>query len=145
MRRRKMKRSVVASFLSIVFFLFLASVFFMASPIVAQEHPGREKIEIHTSTVEGYGLVYALYHFPERKTWHLMVTITGPEGSKVEKGKVGFLVVGPDGSKQKAMAMGMKGSYGADVDIGEKGVYTVKTKAIIGDRKLFDRFKYEVR
>ena len=74
-----------------------------------------------------------------------MATITGPEGSKVEKGKVGFLVKGPDGSKQKAMAMGMKGSYGADVDIGEKGVYTVKTKAVFGDKNLFDLFKYEVR
>jgi len=140
-----MKRSVVASFLSIVFFLFLASVFFMASPIVAQEHPDTQGVHIHQSTVEGYGLVYTLYHFPERKTWHLMVTITGPGGSKVEKGKVGFLVKGPDGSKQKAMAMGMKGSYGADVDIAEKGVYTVKTKAIIGDKKLFDNFSYEMK
>jgi len=39
----------------------------------------------------------------------------------------------------------MKGAYGADVDIGEKGVYTVKTKAIIGDRKLFDEFSYEMK
>jgi hypothetical protein len=144
-KEKIMKRSVVVLALRVAFFLFMTSVFSIANFALGEDHPGREKIEIHTSTVEGYGLVYALYHFPERKTWHLMVTITGPEGSKVEKGKVGFLVVGPDGSKQKAMAMGMKGSYGADVDIGEKGVYTVKTKAIIGDRKLFDRFKYEVR
>jgi len=139
-----MKKYAVSLAVGIGFFISMASVFPMMN-LALGDHPGRERIEIHTSTVEGYGLVYTLYHFPERKTWHLMVAITGPEGSKVEKGKVGFLVVGPDGSKQKAMAMGMKGSYGADVDIGEKGVYTVKTKAIIGDRKLFDRFKYEVR
>ncbi len=140
-----MKKYAIMLALGVGFFISMVSVFPVVNLALGEDHPGREKIEIHTSTVEGYGLVYALYHFPERKTWHLMVTITGPEGSKVEKGKVGFLVVGPDGSKQKAMAMGMKGSYGADVDIREKGVYTVKTKAIIGDRKLFDRFKYEVR
>lgn len=139
-----MKRYAVILALGICFFISMASVFPMVN-LALGDHPGRESIEIHTSTVEGYGLVYTLYHFPERKTWHLMVTITGPEGSKVEKGKVGFLVKGPDGSKQKAMAMGMKGSYGADVDIGEKGVYTVKTKAIIGNRKLFDNFSYEMK
>ena len=139
-----MKRYAVRLALGVGFFISMVSVF-PAVNLALGDHPDREKIEIHTSTVEGYGLVYALYHFPERTTWHLMVTITGPEGSKVEKGKVGFLVKGPDGSKQKAMAMGMKGSYGADFDIGEKGVYTVKTKAIIGDRKLFDNFSYEMK
>ena len=140
-----MKKYAVMLALGIGFFISMASVFPMVNPALGEEHPGRDKIEIHTSTIEGYGLVYALYHFPERKTWHLMVTITGPEGSKVEKGKVGFLVVGPDGSKQKAMAMGMKGSYGADVNLGEKGAYTVKTKAVIGNRKLFDNFSYKMK
>lgn len=126
-------------------FIFMASVFPMVNLALGGEHPGRERIEIHTSTVEGYGLVYTLYHFPDRKTWHLMVSITAPEGAKVDQGKVGFLVSGPDGSKQKGMAMGMKGSYGADMDFGKKGVYTVQTKAVFGDRKLFDRFKYEVK
>ena len=139
-----MKKYAVMLALGIGFFISMAFVFPMVN-LALEDHPDREKIEIHTSTVEGYGLVYTLYHFPERKTWHLMVTITDPEGSKVEKGKVGFLVKGPNGSKQKAMAMGMKGSYGADVDIGEKGAYTVKTKAIIGDRKLFDNFSYEMK
>lgn len=127
------------------FSISMVSVFPMANFAIGEDHPGREKIEIHTSTVKGYGFVYTLYHFPERKTWHLMVAITGPEGSKVEKGKVGFLVKGPDGSKQKAMAMGMKGAYGADMDFGEKGVYTVKTKAVFGDRKMFDNFSYEMK
>ena len=140
-----MKRYAVMLALGVGFFISMASVFPMVNLALGEDHPGRDRIEIHTSTVEGYGLVYALYHFPERKTWHLMVTITGPDGSKVEMGKVGFLVKGPDGSKQKAMAMGMKGAYGADVDFGQKGVYKVKAKVIIGDGKLFDNFSYEMK
>jgi len=140
-----MKGYAVKLTLGLGFFISMASVFPMVNLALGEEHPGREGVEIHTSTVEGYGFVYTLYHFPERKTSHLMVTIIDPAGAKVEKGKVGFLVVGPDGSKQKAMAMGMKGSYGADMDFRSNAVYTVKAKAIIGDKKLFDRFKYEVR
>jgi len=103
------------------------------------------QVKIHTSTVDGYGFDYSLYHFPERKTQHLMVSIVGPKGAEIEQGKVGFLVTGPDGSKQKAMAMGMKGAYGADMDFNQKGLYTIKTKAVFGDKKRFDRFDYEVK
>ena len=39
----------------------------------------------------------------------------------------------------------MKGAYGADMDFGKKGTYAVKTKAVFGDKKLFDRFSYEVK
>ena len=140
-----MKRSVVVRVLGIGFFLFMASVFSVVSPAVAQEHPDSLGIHIHTSAIDGYGFDYSLYHFPERKTQHLMVSITGPDGAAVEQGKVGFLVAGPDGSEQKAMAMGMKGAYGADMDFGKKGIYTIKTKAVFGDKKMFDRFNYEVK
>ncbi len=127
------------------FLISMVSVFSVVNFACGQDHPDGTGIHIHESTVDDYQFDYVLYHFPDRKTWHLMVSITAPEGAKVEQGKVGFLVSGPDGSKQKGMAMGMKGAYGADMDFGEKGVYTVKTKAVFGDRKLFDRFKYEVR
>jgi hypothetical protein len=140
-----MKRSIVVPFLGIGFVLFVASVFSVLSPAVAEEHADSPGVQIHTSTVDGYGFGYSLYHFPERKTQHLMVSITGPDGAAVEQGKVGFLVTGPDGSKQKAMAMGMKGAYGADVDLGGKGVYTIKAKAVIENRKLFDTFTYEAK
>ena len=140
-----MKRSVVVSFLGICFFLFVTSVFCVPAPAVAEEHPGTLGRQIHTSTVDDYRLDYILYDFPERKTQHLMVSITGPDGAAVEQGKVGFLVAGPDGSEQKAMAMGMKGAYGADMDFGKKGIYTIKTKAVFGDKKMFDRFNYEVK
>lgn len=112
---------------------------------VAGDHPDSRGGKIHTATVDGYGFDYALYHFPERKTQHLMVTIKGPEGTRPEQGKVGFLVTGPDGTKQKAMAMGMKDAYGADMNFGKKGVYTIKTKVVFGEKKLFDRFDYEVK
>jgi hypothetical protein len=140
-----MKRSVVVSILRFGFFLFMASVFSVVPPALAEDHPDSPGVLIHTSTVDGYGLEYSLYHFPERKTQHLMVATAGPDGKAVEKGKVGFLVTGPDGSKQKAMAMGMKGAYGADMDFSQKGLYTIKTKAVFGDKKLFDRFEYEVK
>ncbi len=139
-----MKRSVVP-FLGIVFFLFVASVFFLLSPVVAADHPDSPGVQIHTSTVDGYKFDYILYDFPERKTQHLMVSITGPDGAAVEQGKVGFLVTEPDGSKQKAMAMRMKRAYGADMDFGERGGYAIKTKAVFGDKKLFDQFNYEVK
>ncbi len=74
-----------------------------------------------------------------------MVSITAPDGTAGEQGKVGFLITEPDGSKQKAMAMGMKGAYGANADFSQKGVYSIKTKAVLGDRKLFDQFTYEVK
>jgi hypothetical protein len=140
-----MKRHPVMLMVVFGFLISMVSVFSVVSFVCGENHPDRPGIHIHESTVDGYRFDYVLYHFPDRKTWHLMVSFTAPEGAKVEKGKAGFLVVGPDGSKQKAMAMGMKGAYGADMDFDEKGVYTVKTKAVFGDRKLFDRFKYEVR
>jgi len=140
-----MKRSVFKSLLGIVFFMFVTSVFCVPAPVSAEEHPQTQGLQIHTSTVDGYRFDYTLYDFPERKTQHLMVSITGPDGAAVEQGEVGFLVTGPGGSKQKAMTMGMKGAYGADMNFGEKGVYSIKTKAVFGDKKLFDQFNYEVK
>jgi len=140
-----MKRYAVRLAVGVGFFISMASVFPVVNFALGEDHPGGEGIKIHTSTVEGYGLEYTLYHFPERKTQHLMVTTTGPDGAAVEQGKVGFLVTGPDGSKQKGMAMGMKSAYGSDMDFSQKGIYNIKTKAVIGDKKLFDRFKYEVK
>ena len=61
------------------------------------------------------------------------------------QGKVGYLVVGPDGRKQKVMAMAMKEAFGADVDFTAKGPYTIKIKALIGNAKLLDKFTYEVK
>ena len=73
-----------------------------------------------------------------------MIYVVNEKHEAVNKGKVGYLVVGPDGRKQKVMAMAMKEAFGADVDFTTKGSYTIKTKALIGKSKLLDRFIYEV-
>lgn len=114
---------------------------------------------IHKSKVSGYELVYRLIDVKEKmesmkamnsggkvdpaklKSHHLMVMATGSDGQEVTKAMVGYLVVGPDGTQQKAMAMFMNGGFGADIDLKAKGDYQVKTKLVIGQTKLMDGFK----
>ena len=79
------------------------------------------------------------------KTHHLMVYVMDPAGQAVQQAKLGYLVEGPNGAKQKLMAMGMQGAYGANVDFRNQGTYTIKTKIVTGDKKLFDRFSHEVK
>jgi hypothetical protein len=123
------------------------------------EHVG---INIHESTIEGYRFAYHLIDIrknPEEAmkdmkdmkgskeadmTHHLMVYVMGPDNHAAEAAKLGYLVEGPDGGKQKLMTMGMQGAYGANVNFKNKGSYTIKTKFIVGDKKLFDKFSYEV-
>ena len=140
-----MKRFAVALSLQMALFLSTAFGSFPAISAVAEEHGGGPGKKIHASTVDGYGFDYTLYDFPEKNTHHLMVSITDPDGKPVDTGKVGFLVTGPDGGKQKAIAMGMGSAYGADIKLQMQGVYTIKVKAIVGDKKLLDRFEYEVK
>ena len=106
------------------------------------QHMGEK---IHESKVESYQFAYHLLNMEDRGTHHMMVYIMAPDGGKVEDAEVGFLVNGPDGTKQKMMAMGMQGAYGADLDFKQKGSYTVKLKAVTGDQKFLDEFTYEVK
>lgn len=114
---------------------------------------------IHKSTVEGHKLTYRLIDVKEKmkgmtgshsvdpaklKSHHLMLLIEDGEGKPVTKAKVGYLVVGPDGEKQKAMAMFMNGGFGADVDLKIKGAYQIKAKVLAGSVKLMDGFSYKV-
>ncbi len=140
-----MKRIVVRSFLRIVCFLFSVWVFLVPHLTAAADHPDTPGVRIHSATVDGYQFDYMMYDFPDRKTQHLMVSLKAPDGTAVLQGKVGFLVKGPDDGKQKAMTMRMKGAYGADMDFSQKGIYSIKTKAVVGDKKLFDQFDYEVK
>lgn len=139
-----MKRTIVRLFSGILFLLLVTIGFYVPCFTVAGDHSDGQGVQIRASVVDGYGFRYQFYDFPDRNTQHLMVSITGPKGKAVLNGKVGFLVKGPDGAKQKSMAMGMKGAYGADMDFGQKGVYSIKTKAVVGEKKLFDQFDYEV-
>ena len=133
------------------------------------DHSGHVGVVIHESTIEGYGFAYHLLDIrkgtaemkdmkgstEEMKdmkgskeadmTHHLMVYIMDPKGRAVEGAKLGYLVEGPDGAKQKLMTMGMQNAYGANVNFKNKGTYTIKTKFLIGDKKLLDRFSYEVK
>jgi len=119
---------------------------------------------IHHSTVDGYGLMYHVLDMTERAvmmkgmegmdmpgmskspdiTNHLMVYINDP-GGKSASGKIGFAITGPDGKEQKTLTMGMNNGYGADVGFKEKGIYKIKTKAVIDGKTLLDEFSYEIK
>jgi len=125
----------------------------------ATDHSKHVGVMIHESTIEGYRFAYHL--IDNRKpseemkdmkgskeadtTHHLMVYVMDPDGRPVEGAKLGYLVEGPDGAKQKLMAMGMQGAFGANANFKTKGTYTVKTKFLAGDKKLLDKFSYEVK
>ncbi|GAB4259033.1 MAG: hypothetical protein Kow0092_07010 [Deferrisomatales bacterium] len=129
------------------------------------DHDDHLGYEIEESGVEGYTLAYHLVDMAERmeamkgmkgmsmkgmdparmKSHHLMLYIMGPDGKMVTDAKVGYKLRGPDGTEQKAMAMAMKGGYGADVDLAAKGAYEIKTKVVTGEHKLLDVFTYTVK
>jgi len=125
----------------------------------ATDHSKHVGAMIHESTIEGYRFAYHLIDIQKNTekmkdmkgseeadtTHHLMVYVLDPVGRSVEGAKLGYLVEGPDGTKQKLMAMGMQGAFGANANFKTKGMYTVKTKCLVGDKKLFDKFNYEVR
>ena len=128
------------------------------------DHEGHMGQEIHESEVDGYKFAYHTmdnaaamekmkdmkgmemkgHDMSQMKSHHLMLYIMGPDGKPVQDAKVGYKVEGPAG-EQKAMTMGMKGGFGADVDFKAKGTYEIKTKAMVGDKTLVDDFKYEVK
>jgi hypothetical protein len=119
----------------------------------ASSHAG---MIIHSSMVEGYALTYelidmqekmkAMKDMPEMKaTHHLMMFVKKHEGVAVTDAMVGYLVKNPDGTLQKAMAMAMSGGYGADVDLSQVGIYTIKVKVLADKNKLVDEFQYEIK
>lgn len=123
------------------------------------DHSGHVGVMIHESEIEGYRFAYHLMNIQKGtaemndmqgskeadKTHHLMVYVMDPDGRAVEAAKLGYLVEGPDGAKQKLMTMGMQGAYGANVNFKNKGTYRIKAKFLAGDTKLFDKFNYEVK
>ena len=148
-------------FLSVPIFFGVALVLpaYSQDSEAATDHSGHLGVMIHESEIEGYRFAYHLIDIQkgteEMKdmkgsketdmTHHLMVYVMDPDGRAVEEAKLGYLVEGPDGAKQKLMTMGMQGAYGANVNFKNKGTYTIKAKFLAGDKKLFDRFSYEVK
>jgi hypothetical protein len=154
-----MKKIISYLILQIVFGSTLIVPVFSQDAGSAIDHSGHVGDMIHESVIDGYRFAYHLIDIkknPEQmkdmkdvtaaeKTHHLMVYVVDPNGQGVQKAKLGYLVEGPNGAKQKLMAMGMQGAYGANIDFRTKGSYIIKTKIVTGDKKLFDRFRYEVK
>jgi len=153
--------------------LLIITVFIFTNTVYAKEahdhgheneemdHSARAGENIHNSKKDGYTLAYHLIDMKAQMdamndhtqahgsgnmdvTHHLMVYLSDADGNPVDDAKVGYLVVNPDGTKQKLMSMYMKGGFGSDISLMQKGTYTIKTKALSGDKKIMDQFAYEV-
>ncbi|WP_300458353.1 hypothetical protein [Desulfobacula sp.] len=122
---------------------------------------------IHESVVDGYMLSYYFMDLRDQKggthdmadmdnshsmpnkamdkPHHLMVYIMDQHHQPVLKAKVGFLIKDAKGNAQKAMGMFMSNGFGITADMKKKGLYTITTKAIAGDKKLMDKFDYDMK
>lgn len=78
-------------------------------------------------------------------THHMMVGFMDTEGNPLDKGSVAVKVESPDGTVSKPVKlMGMKGQFGADITLDQKGMYKFKvgTKLADGKKRTF-HFHYE--
>lgn len=158
----KLLKTIPLIFLCI-FFLALTATAGEAMPeghqAMAEEAPPGKHIK--TNTVDGHTMAYYLldrstetadsahampgmasHGAKDKKPDHLMVVITGADGKRVEGAKVGYLVTTAKGATQKAMAMAMGSSYGADVTLQAGQTFTIKSKFIIGNGTFVDEFTY---
>ncbi|CCK82385.1 hypothetical protein [Desulfobacula toluolica] len=134
-----------------------------------KEMPGRFGDLIHESVVDGYTMSYYFMDMRDMKNdtndkdsmdmdkskshgmaqmdkpHHIMVYLTDQNHTPVLKGKVGFVIKDARGKAQKIMGMFMSNGFGATADMKKKGVYTITTKAVLGNKKLMDRFDYEIK
>jgi len=108
----------------------------------------------HESVVDGFMLSYYLLDLRDQKgnenkemdkPHHIMVYIMDKKHKPVLKGKVGFMIKDDQGTPQKAMAMYMSKGFGITADMKKKGIYSITAKALLGDVKLMDSFKYETK
>jgi len=121
----------------------------------------RPGVEIRKAAVSGYALVYnltdmnTLMHASKMpmtstgdtpmKSHHLRVYLVGPDGKAATDGKVGYLVIQPDKTDFKTLAVPIEGGFGADIDFVASGDYRITTKIVLGDTKLVDDFVYTVK
>ena len=138
-----MKKSGVGIFVSAL--IILVSAAYASETKTTMDHSTHTGKKIHEANVQGYRLAYHLLELPGNNLQHLMVYIIDQKGDAVAKGKVGYLIEGPDGSKQKVMAASMKEAFGGNVNFQISGTYTIKTKAVFEDKKLLDQFVFEVK
>ena len=154
-----MKKWMIFFVVPLLFEILLVLPGFSQNSGSAIDHSGHIGAVVHESTIEGFSFAYHLIDLRKDademkdmegaketdQTHHLMVYVTDSQGRSVLDAKLGYLVEGPDSAKQKLMTIGMQGAYGANVNFKQKGMYTIKAKCLIGDKKLFDRFSYEVK
>ncbi len=145
-----MKKSIACFIVHFIIGSALVVPIFSQDSGSAIDHSDHVGDMIHESTVDGYRFAYHLIDIqknPEQmndmkdskeaeKTHHLMVYVMDPDGQAVQQAKLGYLVEGPNGAKQKLMAMGMQGAYGANVDFRNKGSYTGKILEAVPHRLL---------
>lgn len=151
---------------------FTASAFAAANSMQGHDMGKTEKIGelIHESVVDGYMLSYHFMDLRDNKTGnkdkkamdashtshgtagmemdkphHLMVYIMDKNHKPVLKGKVGFMIKNEAGNAQKEMGMFMSDGFGTTFNMKKKGVYAITTKLVLGDKKLMDRFDYEMK
>ena len=145
------------------------SVFAASNDMKAHDMGKSDKIGalIHESVVDGYMLSYHFMDLRDKKTddkdkkamdashnmaekemekpHHLMVYIMDKNHKSVLKGKVGFMIKNAEGDAQKEMGMFMSEGFGTTADMKKKGVYSITTKIVLGDKKLMDKFDYEIK
>ncbi len=81
------------------------------------------------------------------QTHHLMVDFTDEAGnSKIATGRVAVRVVTPSGQTLPAVSLqGMDGEFGGDIELKEKGKYTLQVGSQVHDNKARQfEFQYEV-
>lgn len=148
-----MKKITLISTIVSIFLVTLLTDAVFSGEMDHSSHSEKSGKMIHHSTVEGCTLMYHLIDMSEHiknmpemaGTYHLMVYIKNDHGDEIGHAKVGYLVTGPDQSEQKVMTMAMGGGFGADVKLKDSGTYNITIKALIGEKKLIDRFTYEIK
>ena len=153
--------------LTSIFALVFAALLVTGSAIGMEGHDKMASDKIgelfHESTVDGYMLSYYLMDLRDQKSddkssdhsshgkkdmdkpHHIMVYIMDKNHKPVLEGKVGFMINDDKGNPQKAMAMYMSKGFGITADMKKKGIYSITTKALLGDVKLMDKFTYEMK
>lgn len=137
----KMTGVLMSMFL--VSFLYAAPFAYSADTMM--DHSTHTGKKIHESHVQDFRLAYHLLELPGNSFHHLMVYIVDGQGNSVTEGKVGYLIEGPDGSKQKVMAESMETAFGGNVNFEISGKYIIRTKAVFDDVKLLDEFSFNIK
>lgn len=147
-----MKKRLLTLTLTALFFFTFSGI-----GTAMEGHGGKDDAIRHTMS-DGFHLTYKLIdmrakmeamghdHSKQKMpTHHLMLYIKSDKSEPVKNAKVGFLVKNADGKKETVMTMAMGEGYGGDITLDKPGDYTIKVKAVTGDKKLVDTFTYNLK